>query len=397
MRQNVLAVLLTLIFAATVQAAELTETPFSPGDVVEGDMLGKSAAMSGSIALFGAPGKNEFQGAAYLFDAATGAQIFEFDASGTLKKGLLGTAESFLRSITGEGAALEQFGNSVAISGTTALVGAQGSVQLPNYSGAAYVFDAATGQRSARLVADDGAGLDGFGSSVAISSTIALVGAMQHNNKQGAAYLFDLATGTQTAKLTASDAANGDFFGFSAAISGTTTIVGAFGKEKKQGAAYLFDIVTGKQIATLTASDAAEGDGFGISVAISGTTVIVGSVSSDGKQGAAYLFDTTTGKQTAKLTASDAAKYQQFGSSVAVFGNTAIVGANGFNLDGGGAVYLFNTSTGRQTAKLTPSDAKRGNYFGSSVALSESAIVVGAKNSNANSPHGGAAYLFRRP
>lgn len=396
MRHYVLAALPALFFAVTVQAADFTETKLAPGDATEGDNFGSSVAISGTTVMVGASLKNYYQGVVYLFDATAGTQTVKFDANGAPKKGLLGSAESIFSSIVGDGAAWDQFGKSVAISGTTAIVGAMGSKQSSNYPGAAYLFDTATGAQMAKLTADDGVAADFFGSSVAVSGATAVVGAMGKGNKQGAAYLFDTTTGKQTAKLTASDAADGDLFGIAAALSDTTAIVGAMGKDSKKGAAYLFDIATGKQTAKLTASDAADGDAFGISVAISGTTAIIAAVGSDSSQGAAYLFDTTTGKQTAKLTASDAAKSQQFGSSVAVIGTTAVVGANGFNLDGGGAAYQFDTTTGKQTAKLSPSDAVRGNQFGSSVAISDSTILVGASNSDVNRARSGAAYLFHR-
>lgn len=96
-----------------------------------------------------------------------------------------------------------------------------------------------------------------------------------------------------------------------------------------------------------TTSDAAAGDIFGYSSAIHGTTAIVGAPRKDGKQGAAYLFDTVTGKQTAKLAASDHVANGLFGSSVAIAGTTAIVGAIG-NDDNHGAAYLFDSNTVRQ-------------------------------------------------
>ncbi|MEH6836763.1 hypothetical protein [Falsihalocynthiibacter arcticus] len=63
---------------------------------------------------------------------------------------------------------------------------------------------------------------------------------------------------------------------------------------------------------------------FGLSVGISGTIAIaiaiVGASGSD--HGAAYLFDTTTGKQTVKLTPTDSVKGDGFGLSVSISGTT---------------------------------------------------------------------------
>ena len=121
---------------------------------------------------------------------------------------------------------------------------------------------------------------DSFGVSVAISGSTVVVGARDVDDKgsdAGAAYLFDV-SGTQLAKLTASDGAAGDHFGMSVGISGSTVVVGGHGDDDKgdtSGSAYLFD-VSGTQLAKLTASDGVAGDWFGYSVAISGSTVVVG-------------------------------------------------------------------------------------------------------------------------
>jgi hypothetical protein len=195
---------------------------------------------------------------------------------------------------------------------------------------------------------------------VAISGTTALVGARRDDDagtSSGSAYLFDTTTGLQIAKLTASDAAAGDEFGFSVAISGTTAIVGAFADDDggtNSGSAYLFDTTTGVEIAKLTATDAAAGELFGYSVAISGTTAIVGAINDRDagiETGAAYLFDTTSGVKITRLTASDGAFLDRFGFSVAISDEFAIVGANGDNFAcfsnpafDPGSAYLFRRS-----------------------------------------------------
>ena len=204
-------------------------------------------------------------------------------------------------------------------------------------------------------------------------------------------------------KLTASDGTESDNFGSSVAIFGNTAIVGASADSRLpfiSGSAYLFDTTTGTQTAKLTASDGTEGDSFGGSVAISGNTAIVGAHLDDdngNSSGSAYLFDTTTGTQTAKLTASDGAAGDRFGRSVAMFGNTVIVGARQ-DADNGlfsGSAYLFNTTTGTQIAKLTASDGTEGDIFGSSVAIFGNTAIVGAAGDDDNGERSGSAYVFR--
>ncbi len=132
------------------------------------------------------------------------------------------------------------------------------------------------GDQVAKLLANDGAANDNFGRSVAISGATVIVGAFGNDDNgsvSGSAYLFDTTTGLQIAKLLPNDGAAGDVFGVSVAISGTTAIVGAWGDDDNgdiSGSAYHFDITTGRQIAKLLPNDGAAGDAFGISVAISG-------------------------------------------------------------------------------------------------------------------------------
>ena len=124
-------------------------------------------------------------------------------------------------------------------------------------------------------------------------------------------------------------------------------------------------------------------------------------------QGAAYVF-TESGSawanmtQTAKLTASDGVANDYFGSSVSISGSTLVVGAPNAPYSttaGPGAAYVF-VETGSawtsmtETAKLTASDGLAGDGFGSSVSISGNTVVVGADAANSNQ---GTAYEFTKP
>ena len=83
-----------------------------------------------------------------------------------------------------------------------------------------------------KLTALDGAGGDSFGQAVAISGDTAVVGAIKNDAGSpdaGAAYVFVRSgtTWTQQQKLTAADGGGGDFFGTTVAISGDTAVIGA--------------------------------------------------------------------------------------------------------------------------------------------------------------------------
>lgn len=197
------------------QLAKLTAS-----DASANDLFGISVAISGNTALIGAAfddDRGDRAGSAYLFDVTSRQQIAKLTPSD----------------------AAPAFGGSVAISGNMALV--SGGWRLDccgSDTGAAYLFDVTTRQELAKITPSDGLAGDEFGDTVAISGNTAIVGASRHNNLAGSAYLYDLTTGRELTKLIASDAAANDEFGFAVAISGNTAIVGT-----STGAAYLFSTV----------------------------------------------------------------------------------------------------------------------------------------------------------
>jgi hypothetical protein len=358
---------------SAVQQAKLTASDGAPDDG-----FGVSVAISGSTAVVGASFKNSQTGAAYVFVRS-------------------GTAWSQQAKLTAsDGFSFDRFGTSVAISGPTVVVGAFGH---NNQTGAAYVFvrSGTAWSQQAELTAADAQRFDNFGDSVAISGLTVVVGAEAKHDFIGAAYVF-VRSGTawhQQRKLTASDGKRGSF-GDSVAISRSTVVVGAEAKNSNTGAAYVF-VRSGTawhRQARLTAADPAKDSDFGISVAVCGPAVVVGATHiSSTATGAAYIFvrSGTAWSQQAKLTAPGPATIDFFGNSVAILGSTAVVGAPGQTSPGAAYVFVRSGTAWHQQAKLTASDGASGDFFGGSVAISRSTALVGAPNNNSAT---GAAYVY---
>ena len=236
------------------------------------DYFGDAVAVSGNTVVVGSPYSNNSYGSAYVFiEPASGwtnmTQVARLTAS--------------------SGAAWSNFGLSVAIDGNTIVVGADSAPGNNSYSGAAYVFsEPASGwtnmTQTSTLTASDGQSYDGFGVSVAVSGNTVVVGADGAGTYTGAAYVYSRpAAGwtnmSQTAKLAASDGTPWNRLGVSVAISGNTVVVGADHNGSSTGAAYVYAKPAAgwanmAQSAKLTASDGQSEADFGLSVAVSGNT-----------------------------------------------------------------------------------------------------------------------------
>ena len=259
------------------------------------------------------------------------------------------------------------FGHGVAIEGETLVVGALSGG--PTDQGSAYVFVlSGSWVQQQELVASDPtpAGLgDHFGASVTISGETIVVGAfgddIGQQAGQGSAYVFvrSGSVWTEQAKLLASDGAAVDNFGHSVAITGETVVVGAPGGDSVSagidaGAAYVF-VRTGStwtEQQKLVTADPDTHDEVGYSVAISDATIVLSADQDDSDplsfHGSAYVFTLTSGiwTQKQKLLAADLAANDQFGFNVAVSGQTIVVGApfdDGALVNQGSAYVFVNT------------------------------------------------------
>jgi hypothetical protein len=137
-------------------------------------VFGSSVAISGGTLVVGAPWAQN-QGRAYVFTRSPAGwrQIAE----------LVGSDSN----------AGDDFGGSVAISGSTIAVGARGHYNNSNQTGEVYVFrQGATGwQQAAELLGSDVRDRSGFGASVAITGGMIAAGASATSGGQpGRVYVF---------------------------------------------------------------------------------------------------------------------------------------------------------------------------------------------------------------
>lgn len=164
------------------------------------------------------------------------------------------------------------------------------------------------------------------------------------------------------------------------------------------------------QEARFVPPDGEEGDYFGYeAVALDGDFAVFGALWDDNingsKAGAAYVYHrnpvTKRWYLEAKLLAFDGASGDYFGTSVAISETTILVGADGDD-DGGartGSVYAYrrDPATGHWAieAKLKASDRNVLDYFGETVVVSGHVAVIGASGDDDNGEDSGSAYVFR--
>jgi hypothetical protein len=161
------------------------------------------------------------------------------------------------------------------------------------------------------------------------------------------------------------------------------------------------------QLARLVAADPEQDDYFGNSVTIDGDTLAVGASEDSaavGNQGSVYVFvrQGAYWAQQAKLTASDARAADIFGTSVGLSSDTLVAGAPGHKGSGGdsqGAAYVFvrQGTNWVQQAELTAADGAAGDLLGRSVAVSGGTVVIGtAYDDDSGIVDHGSAYVFVR-
>jgi hypothetical protein len=144
---------------------------------------------------------------------------------------------------------------------------------------------------------------------------------------------------------------------------------------------------------------------FGNSVSIFGDYALVGAPLNNGKEsnsGSAYIFkkEGLNWNQGTKLTASDGVSGDFFGTSVSITNDYLIIGASGDDNNGTstGAAYIFkrNGEDWIEQVKLTADDGTAYDWFGNSVSIDSGFAIVGAFLNDENGMDCGSAYLYKR-
>jgi filamentous hemagglutinin family protein len=251
-----------------------------------GSTFGSSVALNSNFALVGGIGVLGYRGDAWLYNLGSGAWT---DLAATSGQPITGLASG------------SYFGVSAALNNTDALIGAFGD---SSNRGNAYLYNLGSGAWT-NLATTSGQPVTGlginsqFGMSVALNSSYALVGALGVSGYRGNAWLYNLGSGvwsdlTMTSGQPVTGLSNYSHFGVSVALNGSYALIGASGVSSDRGDAYLYNLDSGvwTDLAT-TSGQPVTGLGsnsaFGGSVALNSNYALIGAQGVSSNRGNAYL------------------------------------------------------------------------------------------------------------
>lgn len=315
----------------------------------------------------------------------------------------------------------DQFGGSVAMSGTRFIVGASLDDTGTLNAGSAYVYDLASPSPDfpiASLHNPSPMNGDEFGRAVAIAGNWVAVSAQFADtagvNDAGRVYIYNLTSATPATPVFTLDnpePATSDQFGNALALSGSRLVVGVKLDDAlalNSGSAYIYNLEGATPTVpthTLRNPAPAAQDFFAHAVAISLDRVVVSAVGdSTGatSAGSVYVYDLAGATPTLPaLTINNpaAAINDQFGSSVSISGALVAVGANLDDAGGNdsGSAYIYNLTgvTPASPAWTLPNPQPAANdQFGFSVSIDGQRVAVSAHLDDLSGTDSGTAWVY---
>lgn len=298
-----------------------------------------------------------------------------------------------------------QWGSSVDIVGSSVIVGAAGRSRTA-------VYDLNQGDYTAWSVKVTGLAdsicLAHLGSSVAIAGTTAVLGAPDYGNR-GAIFVYkqipnadpslDPVWELQT-QIDAPGFQTGDDFGASVAINGDYLIVGAPGRNGDQGGAYIFHRLNGQWTLQKELNGNVAGERSGMSVDIGAEYAVAGAPG--GTNPSVYLYRKLPGSWSSDATLTTPQSGNGFGAAVHLDSSNLFVGAPADSTRPG-EVWIYGLAPHAQNVSsnvssgptaLPATGGANGDLFGASLDGSGSYLVIGAPGAASQT---GAAYVFQRP
>lgn len=394
-------------------------TSWVPDGLLQGSVnepsFGSTVALSGTLALVGAPVER--------VDAGRNGRVYRFDRGGA------GWAPqgTIIPSNTGQLMRVGGYGGAIVIDGDRALVGAPESLLAGGATGGVFVFtlDPASATQDGPPLNDivESSG-DQFGSVLAIYGERVAVGSPGYRNSSalvGKVRFFDRVAGQwqrQTQYLEPSSVQAAQTFGRAIvmidadhAVIGNPTVdaeTGLFDIGEISLHARIADTWQTRDIERLP--DGPADDQFGYRVVIDGDWAAVSAPYRENDVAAPtgavefYRRDGDAWRHDSRLQPDALAAHDRFGSSLALRDDIVVIGAIGADAGAQNAgevwIYVRDTAQGwiLQQRLISPEPAA-GGVFGSAVAFDvqhPDRLVVGAMRELVNGVAAGAAYVYER-
>lgn len=168
------------------------------------------------------------------------------------------------------------------------------------------------------------------------------------------------------------------------------------------GSAKVFHASTGALLHTIPNPAPGLNEYFGYAVAVAGSWVVVAAPQDEGSSGRVFVYNVAGSTPTVPvltLTKPNPVAGDYFGNSISISGSMLVVGSpyedTGANAAGAAFVYDLNSPTpGTPVRTLLNPVPESGDVFGSAVAISGTWVVVGSPGNDVISEGAGSAYVF---
>lgn len=339
--------------------------PNTGGGTSTADAYGDVVAISNDWIVVSAPAESTNSGYVYVYNMSDGSLQYS-----------LSNPNSETTSTN------DQFGRgNIALNGNNLIVGARAEyVSTSPQSGVAYIYDLTDGSLTYTLTNPNSystGDYDQFGSSVAIDSTYAIVGAPLEdafqNNDSGFTYVFTLSNGVHTGSIgnpntTFTKAL--DSFGGSVATNGTLFAIAADGEDNPTNAAGVIHVYNTSQALQRTIANPRSDSlrlGQYNKMDIDGNNLIAASSTY------VHVFDITDGSEQRQL-----GQFSAPVTAVSIAGDYALIASsnNSTIYD----VYLYNWTTGELLETVSPIDPVNFNSIHVSIHGTKLVIGDGANN-----------------
>jgi len=360
------------LFSEFVTGSFTLVNKFLPVEQNEGAQFGSSVTLDEGVAVVGSPFYNSNVGAAYLFGRSTDGW-----AAGSM--------------IVARPTSNDLFGSFVVLDGSQVMISAPANSENGVESGKVYSYEVGCSPVCARLksaplfiqafLPTDANSDDEFGYSVQVYGSYAVVGSPgfdNNGNNRGRVSIFRFVNGVWVLVDNIFGQSDGDRFGYSVSISGSIFAVGSPFASDSRGAVSILELSGNSVSETVTLRGDSQGDFFGASVDVSEANIVVGAPLARSGAGSVYVYSETSSntwnldQSIAPSDATEDGNGGNFGFSVAIFFDTIIVGAKSQDVATGqsGASYIYKrVSDGNwdRIERIAPIDGSTGDQFGYSV------------------------------